>query len=297
MSSFQLSNVFAGLFGGSGASSGLSGFLGGAVSSSSPAAPAGKAPEWIKPTGPTATTGATPRLGGDERRAAKSAASAASGSRKRSAASASAAPEPEEEAPQKKRKSEEELRERETQTLFVGNVPLGWEKQQLRKALRRAVGDTYTGQFRPLWFRAEPLEEKWQGNLRKLGSIKKMHAKDSADAKNAYVVLASPEDVNTVRHAVHGYVADERHVLSADGVGKAAKLQTFDRKRSVFVGNLPASTSDSDLRSVFKPVGEVDAVRIVRDRVAKACKGFAFVRFKDRASVKAAINLWGAQLQ
>merc|ERR1712224_1054359 len=102
---------------------------------------------------------------------------------------------------------------------------------------------------------------------------------------------------NAVRHAVHGFAADERHVLRADGVGEAAKLQTFDRKRSVFVGNLPASTSEADLRRVFAPVGEVDAVRVVRDRVAKACKGFAFVRFKGRPSVKGALKMWGIELQ
>merc|ERR1711935_510453 len=137
----------------------------------------------------------------------------------------------------------------------------------------------------------------WQGNTRKVGSVMKDHAKGVADAKNAYVVLTSPEDVTTVRHAVHGYVADERHVLRADGVGEAAKLQTFDRKRSVFVGNLPASTSEADLRSIFKPAGTVDAVRIVCDRHTKACKGFAFVRFKERPGVKAALNLWGVELQ
>merc|ERR1712129_574938 len=83
----------------------------------------------------------------------------------------------------------------------------------------------------------------------------------------------------------------------ADGVGEAARLQTFDRKRSVFVGNLPASASEADLRSIFKPAGTVDAVRIVCDRHTKACKGFAFIRFKERPSVKAALNLWGVELQ
>lgn len=192
--------------------------------------------------------------------------------------------------------TEKELRAREARTLFVGNVPLEWEKQQLRRVLRSAVGDTYSGQFKPIWFRAVPLEEKWQGNLRKVGSIKKAHAKNAADAKNAYVVLASPDDVDTVRQAVHGYAAGEKHILRADGVGAAAKLQTFDRKRSVFVGNLPSNSSEADLRKVFAPAGQVDAVRVVRDRVAKACKGFAFVRFKERPSVKAALNLWGAEV-
>merc|ERR1712039_448571 len=40
-----------------------------------------------------------------------------------------------------------------------------------------------------------------------------------------------------------------------------------------------------------------DAVRVVRDPVKKVCKGFAFVRFKERWSVKAALGLWGVELQ
>merc|ERR1712039_414540 len=42
--------------------------------------------------------------------------------------------------------------------------------------------------------------------------------------------------------------------------------------------------------------GEVQAVRIVRDKVSKACKGFAFVLFKERRHVKAALLLWGVEV-
>lgn len=274
-----LSDRFATLFGGGGTSS-FSAFLAGGSSSSGASVPS--TPQRAK-----ASTAS----------AAQQAAAAeclAGASRKRSRA---AVEEEEPVEPPRKRRTEEELEERKARTLFVGNIPLPWDKQKLRRAMRTAVGEKYDGQFRPLWFRAEPLEEKWQGNLRKVGSIKKFYAKDGANAKNAYVVLASPEDVTTVRLLVHGYVADDRHVLRADGVGEAAKLVTFDRKRSVFVGNLPTTTSEADLRGVFAPAGQVDAVRVIRDNVKGSCKGFAFVRFKERPSVKAALNMWGVELQ
>jgi len=201
--------------------------------------------------------------------------------------------------PETRRRTEEENREREARTLFVGNVPLAWDKKALRGALRTAVGDKYDGPFSPIWFRAEPLEEKWtHGKLRKAGSILGAYKTDNAaDAKHAYVVLGSPEDVATVRRVVHGLEADERHILRADGVGEQAKLQSFDRKRSVFVGNLPPGTSEDDLRKVFAKAGSIDAVRIVRDRDSKACKGIAFVLFRERSSVKAALNKWGADVK
>lgn len=197
----------------------------------------------------------------------------------------------------KQRLTEEEQRERDAKTLFVGNVPLKWEKKQLRQALRAAVGDKYSGIFKPIWFRAVPLEDKWNGKMRKAGSILGAYNEHAADAKNAYVVLTSSEDVSVVRHAVNGYKASDRHVLRADGVGEAATLVNFDRKRSIFVGNLPSSTAEADLREVFASVGSIDAVRVIRDRVTKACKGFAFIRFSERRSVKAALEYWGAEVQ
>merc|ERR1711920_928736 len=70
----------------------------------------------------------------------------------------------------------------------------------------------------------------------------------------------------------------------------------FDRKRSVFVGNLPQRCTEADVRKAMESAGTVDAIRLVRDRETKECKGFAFVRFTERWSVKQALNLWGVQV-
>mmetsp|Transcript_3625 Transcript_3625/g.9530 ORF Transcript_3625/g.9530 Transcript_3625/m.9530 type:complete len:451 (+) Transcript_3625:273-1625(+) len=198
---------------------------------------------------------------------------------------------------EKKRLTPEEEKERQARTLFIGNVPLDWDKKRLRVALREAVGEKYTGTFAPIWYRSEPLKEKWVGNLRKAGSILKEYADDAADAKIAYVVVESTEALQLVRRLSHGLVADKRHTLRADGVGSSAKLQQFDRKRSIFVGNLPSDTGEADLRAVFEQEGEVDAVRVVRDKETKRCKGIAFVLFKERYSVKGAIKYWGTEIK
>merc|ERR1712160_155450 len=118
------------------------------------------------------------------------------------------------------------------------------------------MGGDKCGAMKPIWFR----------------SIDK-----STDAQNAYVVCASPEGANKVSLVANGYQADATHVLRADGVGKRAKLQNFDPKRSVFLGNLAANVTEADFRTAFESVGVVDAVRIVRDKYTKECKGFAFV--------------------
>jgi len=41
--------------------------------------------------------------------------------------------------------------------------------------------------------------------------------------------------------------------------------------KSLYVGNMPYSTSESDLRSLFEPYGPIESVRVIVD------KGFAFV--------------------
>lgn len=76
---------------------------------------------------------------------------------------------PSEAPPVKRRLSEEELKAREARTLFVGNVPLKFSEKQLRSALRKALGDSYEGSLKPIWFRSIPLEEKWSksGQMRK----------------------------------------------------------------------------------------------------------------------------------
>jgi len=199
----------------------------------------------------------------------------------------------------KPRMTEAEVREREARTLFVGNVPLTWEKKQLLRALKEAAGEKYAGKLGPVWFRAIPLKERFAagaGHRRKVGAILREYDEKAADAKNAYVVLQSPESVNIMRRVVHGLAADKRHTLRADGVGESSRLQRFDRKRSVFVGGLPSNTGEADLRKVFKAAGDIDAVRVVRDKVTQKCKGIAFVLFVERKSVKAALGLWGAEV-
>merc|ERR1712012_960135 len=100
-----------------------------------------------------------------------------------------------------------------------------------------------------------------------------------------------------VSKAIHGHKADDDHILRGDAVGEHSSFTSFDRKRSIFVGNLPPATSEADIRKALASAGEIDAVRVVREKESKACKGFAFVRFVNRWSLKVALSLWDAEVQ
>jgi len=53
----------------------------------------------------------------------------------------------------------------------------------------------------------------------------------------------------------------------------------------LFVGNLPYSCSDEDLRSVFTATGvEPVDVRVIMDRSTGLSKGFGFVEIVDKAT-------------
>ena len=52
-----------------------------------------------------------------------------------------------------------------------------------------------------------------------------------------------------------------------------------DHKRCVFVGNLPFDVQDEELWTHFERCGDIEFVRIVRDKKTNIGKGFGYVQF------------------
>src|SRR5271166_4141014 len=59
--------------------------------------------------------------------------------------------------------------------------------------------------------------------------------------------------------------------------------------KKLFVGNLPHSTTEAELRTLFEPHGKIDQVSIVTDRDTGRSRGFAFVEMTDSAEAEKAI--------
>jgi len=51
--------------------------------------------------------------------------------------------------------------------------------------------------------------------------------------------------------------------------------------KKLYVGNLPFSTTDQDLREVFEKHGTVESVAVISDRETGRSRGFAFVEMDD----------------
>ena len=67
--------------------------------------------------------------------------------------------------------------------------------------------------------------------------------------------------------------------------------------KNIFVGNLDFGATETSVRSLFEPYGQVDRVNVVTDRETGRSRGFAFVEMADAAEAERAIAaLNGMQL-
>jgi len=60
--------------------------------------------------------------------------------------------------------------------------------------------------------------------------------------------------------------------------------------KKLFVGNLPFSATEDELREAFGQYGEIVDLKLIIDRMTGRSKGFAFVEFADEATAGAAIE-------
>jgi cold-inducible RNA-binding protein len=64
----------------------------------------------------------------------------------------------------------------------------------------------------------------------------------------------------------------------------------------LFVGNLPHSTTDEQLRELFVPFGTPESVKVITDRDTGQSKGFGFVEFGDAEEARRAMSLNGKEV-
>ena len=59
--------------------------------------------------------------------------------------------------------------------------------------------------------------------------------------------------------------------------------------KKLFIGNLPASTSEKDLEALFSEFGTVRSLKLVTDVFTRQCKGFGFIEMEGHEA-RAAIS-------
>ena len=59
---------------------------------------------------------------------------------------------------------------------------------------------------------------------------------------------------------------------------------------NIYVGNLPYSVTEDDLKEAFAEFGEVTSVNVIMDRFTGQSKGFAFVEMANNSEADEAIK-------
>ena len=59
---------------------------------------------------------------------------------------------------------------------------------------------------------------------------------------------------------------------------------------NIYIGNLSYEVTEEDLKQAFEAFGEVESVKIIKDKYTNRSKGFGFVEMPDNAKAQSAIN-------
>ena len=65
--------------------------------------------------------------------------------------------------------------------------------------------------------------------------------------------------------------------------------------KKLYVGGLPYSTNDNELRDGFSRAGDVSSAVVIMDRMTGRSKGFGFVEFASDADADRAIEMFNGQ--
>lgn len=60
--------------------------------------------------------------------------------------------------------------------------------------------------------------------------------------------------------------------------------------KKLYVGNLPFTTTEDELRDLFEQHGKTESVAVITDRETGRARGFAFVEMEDEASAEKAMR-------
>ena len=70
-----------------------------------------------------------------------------------------------------------------------------------------------------------------------------------------------------------------------DGAARKCELS-----KKLYIGNLPFSATEDELRSLFEPHGSIASVNVIMDRDTGRARGFAFVEMEEASAADAAMG-------
>ncbi|KAL4154533.1 hypothetical protein QTP88_000391 [Uroleucon formosanum] len=181
-------------------------------------------------------------------------------------------------------KSSEDYTEKESRTVFVGNVPVSVKMTAIKKLFKQ-FGEVETTRLRSV--AVKNLE------VPKRVSIMKGDFHPQRDTANVYVRFKTIEQAK--KALVLNATQFEGHTIRVDMALNSNHKQNM--KKGIFIGNLPYSIQEDEIWDYFKDCGTISAVRIVRDNATGISKGFGYVDFETKESVELAMQIKGKKVQ
>ena len=68
------------------------------------------------------------------------------------------------------------------------------------------------------------------------------------------------------------------------------------QQNKLYVGNLPYTVDESQLNEIFSSYGDIDEVKLIRDRETGRSKGFAFITFATQHAAEKALEQNGKEV-
>jgi cold-inducible RNA-binding protein len=65
--------------------------------------------------------------------------------------------------------------------------------------------------------------------------------------------------------------------------------------KRLFVGSLPFSTTDQELKDAFSQAGAVEEAKVIMDKMSGRSKGFGFVEMANDDDAAKAIEMWNGK--
>ncbi|XP_043695829.1 RNA-binding protein 34 [Telopea speciosissima] len=181
-------------------------------------------------------------------------------------------------------------------TVFVGNLPLKVKKKALLKEF------SCFGEIESVRIRSVPLLDS---KIPRKGAILKGKINEAVDSVHAYIVFKD-EQVAQSSLTHNMAVVGGNHIRVDMACPPRKKLKgenaaLYDRKRTVFVGNLPFDVKDEELYRLFCGINQLDssieAVRVIRDPHTSMGKGIAYVLFKTRDAANMVVKMKNLKLR
>ncbi|XP_059481104.1 RNA-binding protein 34 isoform X2 [Neocloeon triangulifer] len=177
----------------------------------------------------------------------------------------------------KKRKQFDPLEdaERNSRTIFVGNLPKDFDAAKIKQMFKKC------GPVDTLRIRCAPVADP---RVPKKVAVIKKDFHESRSSISAFVVFKSEDTVPNAL-ALNGSIVQGHHIR----VDTAVKQKKFETNRAVFLGNLPFGVEDEKLWDTFSSCGEIESVHIIRDKRTGLGKGIGYVNFKKSDAVELAL--------